>query len=79
MVKATLRETPEILHHIEGPDTVSILATAGLLAEAINYRNGFRSGYGAALSLSVISEGFAGVFSVDEYTIRETGAFWLVR
>ena len=78
MVHATLRESGDKLHHIEGENTVAILETAGLLAEAINHRNGYLSGEGPALSLSVVSEGFHGVFSVDEYTIREKGAFWLL-
>lgn len=79
MLYATLREDGETLHHIQSTTGITgILDTAGLLAEAINYRNGFRSGEGEALSLSIVSEGFDGVFSVDEYTIREKGHFWLV-
>jgi hypothetical protein len=78
MIHATLRESGNELHHLEGEDTVAVLNTAGLLAEAINYRNGFRSGEGHALSLSIVSEGFEGCFNVDEYKIREKGSFWLL-
>lgn len=78
MIHATLRESDETLHHIEGPDTVSVLGTAGLLSEAINYRNGFSSGEGEALPFSVVSEGINGVFSIDEYLIRGKGSFWLL-
>ncbi len=79
MIHATLRETGETLHHIQGEGMGALLATAGLIAEAINYRNGFASGKGCTFSLSVISEGFDGCFNVDEYLIRETGAFWLLK
>lgn len=79
MIHATLRESGNTLHHIQGEDMCQLLDTAGLLAEAINHRNGFRSGEGQALSLSVISEGIEGRFNVDEYTIREKGAFWLLK
>jgi hypothetical protein len=79
MTHATLRENDTALHHIVSETGITgILATAGLLAEALNYRNGFASGHGQRFALSVISEGFEGVFSVDEYTIRETGSFWLL-
>ena len=78
MIHASLREDSDTIHHI-GSETgiTGILATAGLLAEAINRRNGYSSGEGEPLSLSVVSEGFDGVWSVDEYTIRECGAFWV--
>lgn len=79
MIHATLRESGNTLHHIQGEDMCALLDTAGLLAEAINYRNGFRSGEGATHSLSIVSEGLDGVFSVDEYLIREKGAFWLLK
>jgi len=78
MIHATLRESGDTLHHLQGADTGEILATAGLLAEAINYRNGYRSGGGDSLSLSIVSEGFEGCFNVDEYKIREKGVFWLL-
>ena len=80
MTHATLRENDTILHHIASVTGITgILATAGLLAEAINYRNGFASGRGQRFPLSVVSEGFEGVFSVDEYTISESGSFWLLK
>ena len=80
MIHATLRESGTALHHITSTTGITgILDTAGLLAEAINYRNGFRSGEGEALSLSIVSEGLDGVFSVDEYSTREKGAFWLLK
>lgn len=80
MTHATLRENEITLHHITSEDGIQgILATAGLLAEAINYRNGFSGGLvGRKLSLSVVSPGIDGVFSVDEYRIRAVGSFWLV-
>ena len=79
MINATLRESNDTLHHIQGEDMCALLNTAGLVAEAINYRSGFKSGEGATHSLSVVSEGLDGVFSVDEYLIREKGAFWLLK
>lgn len=79
MIHATLRESGTTLHHIQGEDMCQLLDTAGLIAEAINYRNGFRSGDGATHSLSVISEGLDGRFNVDEYLIREKGSFWLLK
>jgi hypothetical protein len=80
LTHATLREDSETLHHITSTTGVTgILDTAGLLAEAINFRNGYSSdNAGVKLSLSVISPGLDGVFSVDEYSIREKGRFWLI-
>ena len=79
MTHASLRENGEIIHGLTGDDTQAILATAGLLAEAINFRNGFRDGdAGMLLSLSIFCMGFEGVVSVDEYSIRAVGMFWLL-
>ena len=82
MVNTSLRESDPINHHITGEGVSEVLATAGLLAEAINFRNGFNSmggeSKGKKLSLSMVSEGFDGMFIVDEYLIREVGHFWLI-
>lgn len=78
MLHATLREDGNTLHHITSTTGMTgILDTAGLLAEAINYRNGFKSGEGEALSLSVVSTLGDGRLVVDEWTIRAKGEFWL--
>ena len=77
---ASLREDSETIHHITSETGITgILATAGLLAEAINFRLGFNSsGAGRALDLSVLTMGLDDVVTVDEFQIREVGKFWLM-
>ena len=80
LVYATLREDGDTLHHIMSVTGITgILATAGLLAEAINYRNGELRGVKPLypFSLSIVSPGIDGTFAVSEYTICAVGEFWL--
>ncbi len=76
---ASLREDGNTIHHLTSATGIQgILSTAGLLAEAINYRNGYTDdAAGTALSLSIIQEDERGKWSVDEWTIRRVGSFWL--
>ena len=78
MIRATLREDANTLHHIQGESMREVLATAGLLAEAINYRHGFNRGNSRAQALPLnVSRGIEGGYTADKYTIREKGVFWL--
>jgi hypothetical protein len=83
LIYATLREDGETLHHLMSTTGITgILATAGLLAEAINYRNGYKIDIvgcydGQKFSLSIVAPGIDGKFAVNEYTIRAVGKFWL--
>lgn len=83
MIHATLRENGETLHHIQAEHMTGLLDTAGLLAEALNYRNGFNASgtephESVPYSLSVVYALGNGRMVVDEYTIRAKGAFWLI-
>ena len=79
MTHASLREDSNTIHHITSTTGITgILATAGLLAEAINYRHGHDVSDGDALSLSVVSDDASpGKLHVTEFTIRCVGSFWL--